>query len=158
MAERPDSDALCPRCGQEVNSEDDFCVHCGEVFAEKLPCQRHPDRMAEGVCVICTRSCCPECGSLLETVYLCQDHTTTVKVFDRGATVFLSDDLRLVQIAGEALQGANFHPFVVPRATAPVTNLGRLTPNPTVGAHLVIVPFREFLSAQEFLQKSGISR
>jgi len=91
------------------------------------------------------------------TVYFCQDHST-VEVFDRGAAVFHLDDLRLVQIAGEALNKAHFHPFVVPRAIAPVTNLGRLTSNPTVGAHLVIVPFQEFLAAEEFLQKNGFSR
>ena len=94
---------------------------------------------------------------MVGTVYLCENHSA-LEVFDRGAVVFRSDDQRLAQIAGQALTEARFHPFVVPRAVVPVTNLGRLTPNPKVGAHLVIVPFGEFLSAEEFLKKNDFTK
>jgi hypothetical protein len=153
--ENPESDSLCMQCGGEVQSEDEFCVHCGNVFAEQLHCRTHPQSDAEGVCLICRVPYCAECGATVGTVFLCRGHST-IEVFDHGASVFRSADLGLAEIASQVLTESGYHPFLVSRAIVPVTNLGRLTPNTSVGPHIVIVPFHEFLTAEEELKKQDI--
>jgi hypothetical protein len=125
--------------------------------AETLPCRIHPDRPAIGVCMICRQPFCEECGGPDDTVSLCHQHSA-LEIYDRGAVVFRSDDLLLVEIAGAALRKERLHPFVVSRAIAPVTNLGRLTPDPTLGPHLIIVPFGEYLQARRFLEQNDFLR
>ena len=105
--------------------------------------------------MICREPYCAECGATVGTVFLCRGHSTD-EVFDHGASVFRSVDLGLAEIASQVLTESGYHPFLVSRAIVPVTNLGRVTPDTSGGPHVVIVPFHEFLTAEEELKKQEI--
>ena len=53
---------------------------------------------------------------------------------------------------------AGLHPFFISRAIVSVTNIGRLTPNMSVGSHLVIIPFQVVQPAEEMLKELKKSR
>jgi hypothetical protein len=155
MDEQSECTSFCDQCGGRVEPDSDFCVHCGIIFAEQIHCRTHPQNEAEGVCLICRIPFCGECGTTVNAVFLCQEHST-LRIVEGGASVFNSTDLPLAQIASQVLTESGYHPFFVTRTTVPVTNIGRLTRNTRVGPHMVIVPFDEFLAANEVLKKLDI--
>jgi hypothetical protein len=62
----------CRRCGEEFKGAD-ACPACGQGI-RPLTCDRHPDALAAGRCVICGRASCEECGGSDRRVHLCADH------------------------------------------------------------------------------------
>lgn len=81
--EHEDGLSACPACGQEY--EEYTCSRCGERYQgsdscpacgfarESFQCEKHPDKQAEGRCVICGRALCRECGRG-DNALLCADH------------------------------------------------------------------------------------
>jgi hypothetical protein len=147
---------LCEQCGAEVESDEQFCPDCGRILEDDVKCHNHSGSNADYACVICCRPCCGECGAVHEKVFLCREHST-VDIYEQGAGVLSTMDLRVGQAAFQSLSERGFHPFFVPRAVVPVTNIGRLTPNQRVGPHLVIVPFGEYEVAKDLLTELEIS-
>jgi len=155
MLEKSENTLSCGECGGNVRPADDFCPGCGGIFKNHMMCCNHSRAEADGVCLICRKPYCAECGSTIGKVFLCRKHST-LEIYEHGASVFRSPDLRLGQIAFQVLTERGYHPFFVPRAIVPVTNIGRLTPNQSVGPHLVIVPFEEYTEAEKVLKKLEI--
>ena len=152
MVEKSEDALTCDQCGGNVRPADDFCPGCGGIFKDHMMCCTHPQAEAAGVCLVCHHPYCAACGSPIGKVFLCLKHAT-LEIFECGASVCRSPDLRLGQIAFQVLTERGYHPFFVPRAIAPVTNIGRLTPHQSVGPHLVIVPFEEYIEADKVLKK-----
>ncbi len=140
----------CEECGADLDADEEFCTNCGRISRDNVKCHNHPGSDADFACVICCRPCCGECGTKEGTVFMCWEHAS-VGVYEQGASVLSTTDLRVGQAAFQVLRERGYHPFFVPRAIVPVTNIGRLTPNPTVGPHLVIVPFAEYEGAKDLL-------
>ncbi|HSJ08855.1 MAG TPA: zinc ribbon domain-containing protein [Longimicrobiales bacterium] len=69
-----ESTIRCPRCEQEVDVTDGTCPVCGHIHAGEPPCNRHPDRRADGVCVICGSGVCTECDNVSGVHHTCPDH------------------------------------------------------------------------------------
>jgi hypothetical protein len=90
------------------------------------------------------------------TVFFCTEHGA-YDIHEGLASIFDSTDARVAQIAFQALEEDGFHPFLIPRAIAPVTNIGRLSPDPHAGPHLVLVPFHEVQAAEELLKTLELS-
>jgi hypothetical protein len=146
----------CEQCGAEVDTDEEFCAACGQIFGDEVKCHNHPGSEADSACVICRRPCCGECGGFQGRVFLCEEHAS-VDAFEQGVAVLSTTDLRVGQAAFEALRDRGYHPFFIPRAIVPVTNIGRLTPNQSVGPHLVIVPFGEYEQAMGVLAELEIT-
>ena len=108
-------DALvCARCNNEVKAEDDFCPHCGELFADRVFCSQHPQIEATGVCIICSLPCCSDCGGLVFNRFLC-DHHSKYEIYEGTVRVYgVLDDLA-AQYAKSCLEQAGLHPILYSR-------------------------------------------
>jgi hypothetical protein len=155
MSEPSESDYACEECGADVDEDDDFCPGCGVIFRDDVRCSIHSSQLGKGVCLICGKPYCEECGTLIGKLFFCQRHSA-YDIYEGSACVFDSTENRIAHIAFQSLQEGGFHPFAVLRAIVPVTSIGRLTPNMHVGPHLVLVPFGEVQGAEELLTKLGI--
>lgn len=83
-AEHEDGLNACPACG--IAYEEFTCAHCGESFQgsdscpacgvarESFQCDTHPEKKAEGRCVICGRALCDECRLEETPSLLCAEH------------------------------------------------------------------------------------
>jgi len=157
MPEPSDSDFACEECGADVAEDDDFCSSCGVMFRGDVYCTYHASHPARGVCLICGKPYCKECGEFIGKLFFCRRHGA-YDICEGSACVFDSTENRIAQIAFQSLQEGGFHPFAVSRAIVPVTNIGQLTPNMHLGPHLVFVPFGEVQGAEDQLTKLGIRR
>lgn len=64
----------CPRCETEYEGAD-ACPVCGTLRVEAA-CETHPDRAAEGRCVICGRAVCERCRAGDRDAFVCEEHRT----------------------------------------------------------------------------------
>ncbi len=53
MQNEKQDDYVCSNCRRDIDEGDDFCPHCGAIFAEEVFCDKHPIKEATGVCVVC---------------------------------------------------------------------------------------------------------
>src|SRR5687768_11609481 len=54
-------DMTCPNCSETIADDSDACPACGRLHSP-LECERHPEREANGHCVICGTAVCDECN------------------------------------------------------------------------------------------------
>lgn len=120
MANPNDSTYACGRCNEEVQKDDDFCPNCGEVLADNVTCQWHAAQPAAGVCIICTRPCCWECGSRVRDRFLCHRHSG-YEIYEGMARVLGTSDAAQVELAKDSLEKDSFHPFVYSRKASPLS-------------------------------------
>ena len=106
----PENDEfLCTKCGNRVNEEDDFCPHCGSVFAEGVFCEKHRRAEAAGVCIVCGTPCCDECGAAVDGLFLCNHHSE-YEIFKGMVKVCGTHDEGEAEFAGSRLSDAGLHP------------------------------------------------
>lgn len=80
----------CAQCGREMTES--VCGGCGRLETATT-CERHPDREAPGVCVVCGSAVCRECDRHEAREYICPEHHG-VPIVDGWAQVYsTSDDL-----------------------------------------------------------------
>jgi hypothetical protein len=156
----------CPRCGEQVQPDDDFCQHCGELFLLQVPCRTHPDRRATGACVICARPFCSECGGRVGRSFLCNQHGG-YEIYEENARVFGSSDASQIEFARDCLEKAGLHPVVFSRKASPIS-LG--APDYTLfrasgefDGHIVnefklMVPTSEVLEAEKKLKELDLAQ
>jgi hypothetical protein len=87
----------CPVCGGEAAEH--HCVHCDTLFQagdacpacgallHDVKCEAHPERAAEGRCVICGRAACALCRADDGRICLCAEHAS-VPVIQGWAQVY----------------------------------------------------------------------
>lgn len=80
----------CPNCGQEYDTAESACPACGRL-ATATPCARHPDRTAEGQCVICAQPVCEECTGGNRTHFSCPEHHE-IPVIEGWAQIYSTGD------------------------------------------------------------------
>lgn len=148
----------CGQCGEEVTPDSDFCPHCGALFAGSSDelCETHSGRMATGVCVICRKLVCDECGVLVRGRMHCVEHEG-VEIQEDWATIFQSTDPIQCELVKTFLDGIGckvlvqeYTPFGVAWGDGAeffnfVKTLGYRTK--------VFVPIPEFLRAQSELKQ-----
>jgi hypothetical protein len=93
--ENPDDFQSCPdctgdtircwKCGEDFVAAD-ACPSCGKACAE-FACERHPEAVAEGRCVLCSRALCRGCVAGDRRVLRCDDHAS-VGVIQGWAQVY----------------------------------------------------------------------
>jgi hypothetical protein len=85
-ATQPDGEVFrCGTCEAEYY-ESDACPLCGTLRVDAA-CESHPDRAAEGRCVLCARRLCGDCRAGEHHAFLCADHRT-VPVIEGWAQVY----------------------------------------------------------------------
>lgn len=99
-----DAIGSCPVCTEEVTEDSDYCPHCGTLFsaAGNVVCDTHPDKVAEGVCVICGTVVCVECSSVTMGRFLCREHSL-VELRQDWAKVFEATDITEAELVKSLL-------------------------------------------------------
>jgi rubrerythrin len=92
---------VCARCSTEY-TDSDACPACGELRVP-VPCEDHPERMAEGRCVICGRAVCDDCRAEDRNACLCLDHRT-VPIIQGWAQVYSTASELEARLLRENLQ------------------------------------------------------
>jgi RNA polymerase subunit RPABC4/transcription elongation factor Spt4 len=97
----------CQNCSDEVTSDSDFCPHCGVLFAEtgEVCCDLHPLEFGIGVCIICRKVCCEECGTTVRKRFFCTAHRK-VQVEEDWAEVFRATDIGEAELVKSVLESA----------------------------------------------------
>ena len=107
----------CTNCSDEITEDSDFCPHCGTLFAEAgaVFCDLHTLEPGAGVCIICRKLCCEECGVKVRGRFFCSAHRK-VKVEQDWAEVFRSTEISdaelvksVLESSGHKLQVHNFN-------------------------------------------------
>jgi len=99
----------CGSCGEEVTSDSDFCPHCGVIFeaAGSVRCDAHPGRAAGGICIICRKLVCDECGVRGHGRTFCREHKG-IEVQQDWARIFQSTDINDAELVRSVLQSAGY--------------------------------------------------
>jgi hypothetical protein len=150
----------CPRCGEPVAPDDEFCAHCGELFLLQVPCRVHPERFATGACIMCAKPFCQECGGRVQGKFLCTLHSG-YEIYEEHVRVFGSSDAVQVQFAKDCLEKEGLHPTIYSRKASPLSMGG---PDYTLfrasgefDGHIInelklMVPTQEVLEAEKKLK------
>lgn len=93
----------CPHCEQEIDAESEACPACGTLFVA-AQCDRHPERAARGVCVICGRRlCAEECEPDERASHVCDEHAG-VPIFEGWAQLYTTPDEIEAQLIRDNLE------------------------------------------------------
>jgi RNA polymerase subunit RPABC4/transcription elongation factor Spt4 len=152
----------CPQCLEEITSDSDFCPHCGVLFsgASGQMCDLHPQRPADGICIICRKLLCEQCEKIVHSRTFCSDHRA-VEVQQDWARVFQSTDINESELARSFLEAAA-HKVLV-QNFAPIGFMwdgggdSALSRSALSKPAKIFVPIPEYLKAKESLEewKSG---
>jgi hypothetical protein len=156
LARPEDSDLTCDRCGQPVREADTYCRNCGALFVDYLRCSVHASVQAEGVCVICSKPFCKECGGDTDKIFLCDPHFAEYEIQEGMARVFGCTDNVQAQFVTSCLKQAGLHPFLYSKLFNPGADFVAITSPRNFGRHpivelKVLVPFSEVLEARKRL-------
>jgi hypothetical protein len=140
-----ESTIRCPRCDQQVSATETSCPACGHLHGDAIPCARHPDRQAEGVCVICGAAVCDECDGGQSPHFACPDHAT-IPVMEGWAQVYTTSDTFEADLIKENLQSEGLDAAVLSQKDRSFSvDLGDLSPV------RILVPAYEYLDATRLL-------
>ena len=154
----------CSSCTEEITPDSEFCPHCGVLFdaAANEKCDTHPENLANGICIICRKLVCEECGKVVHGRHFCLEHRS-VEVQQDWAQAFQSTDINESELVKSLLESNGFRVLV--ETFMPMgyvwggggdSALSRSAVNKPAK---VFVPIPEYLRAEEALKewKSGES-
>ena len=131
----------CPRCEQEIHAEGPACPACGHIHVGTLNCDRHPEREAEGVCVVCGLAVCDECDSESELHHACPEHAD-VQVIQGWAQIYSTSDTVEANLIRENLQSEGVDAAVLSQKDRSFNvDLGDLSPV------RILVPAYDYIAA-----------
>ena len=148
----------CPDCNEFVEKDDDFCPNCGTVFSEGIFCTNHPEKPAQGVCVICTDPFCAECGGTVNDIFCCNSHAD-YEMVQGHAKILGTNDLILAEFVKSCLEEQELHPKAYNRRGASRTIeasmatffRGGESAKHSVNEIKIMVPFQEVVEAERIL-------
>lgn len=153
------NDFNCENCKFEVMESDYFCPNCGSIFIDNK-CANHTENSAEGVCLICQKICCSECGLDVNGAYLCNDHSNIEIIQSMGRVYGTSDSLEIDYILS-VLEDENFHPFRYSRKASPISlggsdytlfrSSGESNGN-IINEIKIMIPLNEYLEAKKLIE------
>lgn len=136
----------CPKCEQRIDADSESCPACGKLFVA-AQCDTHPERAAEGACVICGRRVCPEDDGVERSYYVCDAHSD-IPVFEGWAQVYKTADDIEAQLIRDNLEAEGIDAEVLSqRDRALAFDLGDFS------QVRVLVPAFSFLDAREALKQ-----
>lgn len=139
----------CPNCGNNVPADAESCPACGHLHVATM-CTTHPDRQAEGACVVCGMALCQECDKGAGTEYLCEAHQQ-VPVVEGWAEVYTTGDDLEAELVRDNLNAAGIDAQVLSQKDhyAVPVDLGDLA------QVRVLVPAFEYEDALRAIAASG---
>jgi hypothetical protein len=166
MAEQEHVTLMCDYCREPVNAADEYCPNCGSIFEEDVVCNRHSERQAQGVCIICSLACCEECGCRVNDLFLCEQHSQ-YEIYEGMARVAGGNDFALTQHACNCLEQAGLHPFLFSRKETafsgggPEWSLFRAFgeyDGHIVNEFKIMVPCQEVIAAEQELEELELAK
>jgi hypothetical protein len=156
------SDLTCERCGRAVPQQGVFCKSCGALFSDQLRCSKHHSVEAAGVCVICSKPFCKDCGGDTDKIFLCDPHFAEYEIHEGMARVFGCNDNVQAQFVTSCLEQAGFHPFLHSRMFNPGPDFVAITAPRNFGRHSIVelkvlLPFSEVLKAKKTLNELDLN-
>ncbi len=148
----------CSYCNEEITDDSDFCPHCGTIYIRdaEIFCDEHPKNKASGVCIICHKVCCKECGREVNGRCLCSLHEEVVVEQD-WAEVFQSAEIAdaelvksLLESTGHKVLGQNFNSIGFIWGGGGDSPISRSNINKPVK---VFVPIPEYLDAVKEIEE-----
>ncbi|HEX6133920.1 MAG TPA: zinc ribbon domain-containing protein [Longimicrobiales bacterium] len=140
-----ESTIRCPNCDQEIDAEGPTCPACGHIHKGSLNCERHPDRTAVGVCVVCGDGVCSECDAEDELHHACPDHSE-IPVIEGWAQIYTTSDDVEADLIRDNLQSEGVDAAVLSQKDRSFNvDLGELSPV------RVLVPAYAYLDAMKVL-------
>jgi hypothetical protein len=135
----------CPHCGEQVAADSDSCIACGHLHVEGK-CTLHPERTAEGVCVMCGTALCEECNRGAGTMFVCAEHSA-VPLMDGWAQVYTTSDDFEAELIRDNLEAEGIDAQVLSQKDhfSFTVDIGDLSPV------RVLVPAFAYQDAQELL-------
>ncbi|MBR9990714.1 MAG: DUF2007 domain-containing protein [Gemmatimonadetes bacterium] len=142
-----DTTIQCPRCDQEIDAEGPACPACGHIHNGTLNCQRHPEREAAGVCVVCSDALCDECDAIDEMHHACADHSA-IPVIEGWAQIYTTSDEMEADLIKGNLQSEGVDASVLSQKDRSFNvEMGELSPI------RVLVPAYNYLEATRMLKQ-----
>lgn len=118
----------CSHCGQDFDATDAACPACGYIHNGAARCQRHPDCVADGICVMCGDPVCAACNSNGRVHFACPDHAA-VPVFQGWAQIYSTADSIEADLIKENLQSEGMSAAVLSQKDQTFNvDLGDLSP------------------------------
>jgi len=114
---------LCTNCSFETDDDSDYCPRCGTLFIKNIKCEIHSQDEAAGVCVICGKPFCSNCGHSVNNIFLCSEHDG-YEIYEGMAKVFGTSDEIQIHYVKSCLEENSLHPFIHSKKSAPM-QLGR---------------------------------
>ena len=156
----------CENCKNTVDKNAEHCDECGLIFNEKLLCINHMDKTAKGVCVICSKPFCKECGlwinrGYLHEIFLCDEHSH-YEIIEGMIRVYGTFDDVQAQYICDCLEKEELHPFLFMRKASPIhlggTNYTLYRPSGDFNGHIInenkiMIPCKELLIAERIIKE-----
>jgi hypothetical protein len=140
-----DATITCPHCEQQVAAEEQACPACGHLHRDALPCARHNDRQAHGVCVVCGDAVCDECNDGDGVHFSCPEHAS-IPVIEGWAQIYTTSDTVEADLIRENLQSEGVEAAVLSQKDRSFNvDVGDLSPV------RILVPAYEYLNATQVL-------
>ncbi len=159
MSDQSESSSFtCSDCGVTVKEADAYCPQCGSMFSDTTYCSQHPSNHAIGVCLICSKPFCKECGGKVNGLYLCDEHNA-YEVYEGMARIAGCTDNVFSQFITSCLEQAGFHPFLYSMRFNPgadivaIQKIYRVYGDHPICELKILVPFNEVLAAEKVLDE-----
>ncbi|MCX6136730.1 MAG: zinc ribbon domain-containing protein [Ignavibacteriales bacterium] len=144
----------CPSCGGDVESGGDYCPHCGALLTEEfVPCSKHPEAQAEGICIICKDPLCPDCINSKTGRILCGAHKK-VEVSEGWAVAFESTDFYEASLVNGKLENAGI--TVAQRNSDGIGFIAGGFIETAIGRTILKYPVKVFVPIEQYLEAVSI--
>jgi hypothetical protein len=83
----------CPHCEEMIAADSEACPACGYLLVDTV-CEKHPEREADGLCVICGRAVCEECNQPQGRHFVCEEHADVPLISGWAQVYSAADDVQ----------------------------------------------------------------
>jgi len=155
---------MCANCMFQADDDSDYCPRCGILFIEEIKCETHSMDKAEGVCVICGKPFCSNCGHSVNNIFLCCEHDG-YEIYEGMAKVFGTSDEIQIHYVKSCLEENSFHPFIYSKKSTPMQlggndqsliDLSGSLDEKILNEIKLLVPCSEVLEAEKLINELSI--
>lgn len=155
---------ICPICDREVCHYDEHCRFCGSLFVDNIYCTNHTDTEAEGICLICSKPFCSECGTEVIGKFFCKEHSN-YELLENLVTIYGSKDYNKILAIKALLEELNLHPTIINKTEkdtlGDISYYNNFNRSDNLVEKLseeikILVPCQEVQEAEELLSKNSI--